>query len=125
MLSCQLPCEPPTLDFACERFDGFLSAHAVVPIGGMLWAHLFVTLFAVVVLVRLAHREVPFPVALAQLRLGGDDPAVLRARVLSAAACLPQGRPDLTLYRLKSVLPDLHRVLGPDHPDTLPTTTSL
>ncbi|WP_190046954.1 tetratricopeptide repeat protein [Streptomyces galilaeus] len=92
-----------------------------VPIGGMLWVHLIVTLSAVVVLVRLAHREVPFPVALAQLRLGGDDLAVLRARVLSAAASLQQGRPDLTLYRLKSVLPDLNRVLGPAHPDTLST----
>ncbi|MEU0114712.1 tetratricopeptide repeat protein [Streptomyces bobili] len=92
-----------------------------VPIGGMLWIHLFLTLSAVVVLVRLAHREVPFPVALAQLRSGGDDPAVLRARVLSAAACLQQGRPDLTLYRLKSVLPDLDRVLGPDRPHTLST----
>ncbi|MFD7684927.1 tetratricopeptide repeat protein [Streptomyces sp. NPDC059781] len=85
----------------------------------MLWVHLFVALCAVVVLVRLAHREVPFPVALAQLRLGGDDPAVLRARVLSAAACLMQGRPGLAVYRIKLVLPDLTRVLGADHPDTL------
>ncbi|MEV6612992.1 tetratricopeptide repeat protein [Streptomyces sp. NPDC051051] len=92
-----------------------------VPIGGMLWVHLLVALCAVTVLVRPAHREVPFPVALAQLRLGGDDPAVLRARVLSAVACLPQGRPDLTLSRLRSVLPDLTRVLGPDHPETLST----
>ncbi|MEW2045196.1 tetratricopeptide repeat protein [Streptomyces sp. NPDC005476] len=90
-----------------------------VPIGGLLWFHLLVTLCAVGVLVRLAHRELPFPVALAQLRLGGDDPVVLRARVLSAAACLPQDRPGLALYRLKSVLPDLTRVLGPSHPDTL------
>ncbi|MEU5398015.1 tetratricopeptide repeat protein [Streptomyces sp. NPDC005963] len=90
-----------------------------VPIGDMLWIHLFVTLFAVVLLTRLAHQEVPFPLALAQLRLGADDPAVLRARVMSAAVCLPQGRADLALSRVKSVLPDLTRVLGPLHPDTL------
>ncbi|MGV9557762.1 tetratricopeptide repeat protein [Streptomyces sp. NPDC003522] len=93
----------------------------VVPIGGMLWLHLLVALCAFTVLAGLAHREVPFPVALAQLRLGGDDPAVLRARVLSAVVCLPRGRADLTLARLRSVLPDLTRVLGPDHPDTLST----
>lgn len=91
----------------------------LVPVGELLWVHLLVTSCAFVLLVRMAHREVPFPLALAQLRLGGDDPAVLRARVLSAAACLPQGRPDLARERLKSVLPDLTRVLGPGHPDTL------
>ncbi|MGW1669348.1 tetratricopeptide repeat protein [Streptomyces sp. NPDC002324] len=90
-----------------------------VPIGAPLWVHLAVTLGAVVTLVRMANREIPFPVAVAQWRLGGDDPGVLRARVLSAAACLPQGQPGLAVYRLKSVLPDLTRVLGASHPDTL------
>ncbi|WP_405647821.1 tetratricopeptide repeat protein [Streptomyces uncialis] len=91
----------------------------VVPVGDMLWLHLAVTLSALVLLVRLAHREVPFPLALAQLRLGGDDPALLRARVLSAAHGMQQGRIGLVLTRLRLVLPDLTRVLGPDHPDTL------
>ena len=90
-----------------------------VPIGGPLWAHLVVTLGAVVTLVGMAKREIPFPVAVAQWRLGGDDPDVLRARVLSAVACLRQGQPGLAVYRLKSVLPDLARVLGPEHPETL------
>ncbi|MDX3751020.1 tetratricopeptide repeat protein [Streptomyces sp. AK08-02] len=91
-----------------------------VPVGGTLWVHLLVALCALTVLVRLAHREVPFPLALAQLRLGGDDPVVLRARVLSAAAAwMEQGRLELAAERLKSVLPDLTRVLGASHPDTL------
>jgi hypothetical protein len=34
-------------------------------------------------------------------------------------ACLPRGRAGLALYRLRSVLPDLTRVLGPQHPETL------
>ncbi|MFE7834691.1 tetratricopeptide repeat protein [Streptomyces sp. NPDC057474] len=90
-----------------------------VPVGGLLWVHLGVTLGAVVTLVRMANREIPFPVAVAQWRLGADAPDVLRARVLSAAACLQQGQPGLAVYRLKAVLPDLTRVLGADHPDTL------
>lgn len=90
-----------------------------VPVGGPLWIHGFVTLGAIFVLVLMANREIPFPVAVAQWRLGGDDPDVLRARVLSAAACLRQGQPELAVYRLNSVLPDLNRALGADHPDTL------
>ncbi|WP_328506912.1 tetratricopeptide repeat protein [Streptomyces sp. NBC_00391] len=90
-----------------------------VPIGALLWVHLSVTLGAIVTLVRMANREVPFPVAVAQWRLGGDDPDVLRARALSAVACLQQGQPALAVYRLKSVLPDLARALGPDNPETL------
>ncbi|GGZ71070.1 tetratricopeptide repeat protein [Streptomyces echinoruber] len=90
-----------------------------VPVGRMLWIHLLVALCAVMLLVRMAHREVSFPMALAQLRFGGDDPDVLRGRVLSAVVCLARGRPGLALHRLESVLPDLNRVLGPDHPDTL------
>jgi hypothetical protein len=90
-----------------------------VPVGGPLWAHLVVTLGAVVTLVSMAKREIPFPVAVAQWRLGGDDPDVLRARVLSAVACLQQGQPGLAVYRLESVLPDLTRARGADHPDTL------
>ncbi|WP_307835478.1 tetratricopeptide repeat protein [Streptomyces adelaidensis] len=90
-----------------------------VPMGGTLWIHLCVTLGAVVVLVRMASREVPFPVAAAQWRLGGDEPAVLRARALSAAACLQQGQPGLAVFRRNAVLPDLVRVQGADHPDTL------
>ncbi|MFM9698890.1 tetratricopeptide repeat protein [Streptomyces europaeiscabiei] len=90
-----------------------------VPMGGPLWLHLVVTLGAVVTLVRMANREVPFPVAVAQWRLGGDDPDVLRARTLSAVVALQQGQPGLAVYRLKSVLPDLTRALGPDHPETL------
>ncbi|MFF7262032.1 tetratricopeptide repeat protein [Streptomyces sp. NPDC008159] len=92
-----------------------------VPIGGLIWVHLLISLGAVVALARMAHREVPFPVALAQLRLGGDHPAVLRARALSAAMALQRGRPDIALYRLNSVLPDMTRVLGPAYPDTLST----
>ncbi|MFE9773425.1 tetratricopeptide repeat protein [Streptomyces sp. NPDC005931] len=90
-----------------------------VPVGGMLWTHLLVSLGATSVLVRLAHREVPFPVALMQWRLGGDDPRVLRARALSAVACLPRGRVGVAVTRLQEVLPELTRVMGPDHPDTL------
>ncbi|WP_327250216.1 tetratricopeptide repeat protein [Streptomyces sp. NBC_01244] len=90
-----------------------------VPIGGPLWAHLIISLGGISGLVRMAHREIPFAVAVAQWRLGGDDPAVLRARVLSAAACLPRGRGDLAMARLKAVLADLSRVQGPEHPDTL------
>jgi hypothetical protein len=96
-------------------------AGGFVPIGGALWVHVLVSLSAIIVLVRIAHHEVPFPVARAQWRLGGDDPAVLRARVLSAAAALQQGRADVAVARLKAVLPDLTRVLGPDFPDTLST----
>ncbi|MER6345215.1 tetratricopeptide repeat protein [Streptomyces sp. NPDC001595] len=90
-----------------------------VPIGGLLWLHLLLALGAVVTLLRMAHRETPFPVALAQWRLGGDHPDVLRARVMSAAMALQQGQPGLAVHRLKSALPDLTRVLGAQHPDTL------
>ncbi|MFD9138363.1 tetratricopeptide repeat protein [Streptomyces bottropensis] len=92
-----------------------------VPVGVLLWVHLVVTLGAVITLVRLANRELPFPLAVAQWRLGGDDPDVLRARALSAAACLQQGQPGLAVYRLNAVLPDMTRALGPDAPDTLST----
>lgn len=69
-----------------------------VPVGGMLWIHLLVALCAVVVLVRLAHREVPFPVALAQLRLGGDDrpfyaPVSCRQRRRGWSRAGPNSRP--------------------------------
>lgn len=90
-----------------------------VPMGGLLWLHLLLALSAVVSLLRMAHREIPFPVALAQWRLGGDHPEVLRARVMSAAMALQQGQPGLAVHRLKSALPDLTRVLGAQHPDTL------
>ncbi|MFE6365802.1 tetratricopeptide repeat protein [Streptomyces sp. NPDC057806] len=90
-----------------------------VPIGGLLWLHLLLALGAFVSLLRMAHREIPFPVALAQWRLGGDHPEVLRARVMSAAMALQQGQPGLAVHRLKSALPDLTRVLGAQHPETL------
>lgn len=90
-----------------------------VPIGVLLWAHLLVAGSAVAALARQAHREIPFPAAVAQLFMGGDDRGVLRARVLSAAMCLPKGRADLALSRIKAVMPDLTRVLGPKDPETL------
>ncbi len=90
-----------------------------VPVGGLLWLHLLVALGALVSLLRMAHRDIPFPVAVAQWRLGGDHPDVLRARVMSAAMALQQGQPGLAVHRLRSALPDLTRVQGARHPDTL------
>ncbi|MFE1287315.1 tetratricopeptide repeat protein [Streptomyces sp. NPDC058751] len=102
---------------------GGLVASAVgalfVPIGVLLWLHLCVAVSAVFTLVRLAHREIPLPIAVAQWRLGGDHPEVLRARTMSAAMALQRGQVGLAVYRLERALPDLVRVLGPDHPDTL------
>ncbi|MGW2823704.1 tetratricopeptide repeat protein [Streptomyces sp. NPDC001443] len=89
-----------------------------MPIGTLLRVHLFVTAGAIVALVRIAHREIPFPIAVAQRRLGGDHPQVLRARVMSAAPALQQGQAGLAVHRLEHALPDLVRVLGPAHPDT-------
>ncbi|WP_225860731.1 tetratricopeptide repeat protein [Streptomyces triticiradicis] len=90
-----------------------------VPVGTLLWLQLCVTVGAIITLVRIAHREVPFPIAVAQWRLGGDHPEVLRARAMTAAMALQQGQAGLAVHRLEHVLPDLVRVLGPDHPDTL------
>jgi hypothetical protein len=91
----------------------------VMPIGGMLWDYLLMALGLIVLLVLMAHREVPFPLALAQLRLGADDPRVLQARVASAAECVPRERIGLAVSRSDAVLPDLVRALGPGHPLTL------
>ncbi|MER6675022.1 tetratricopeptide repeat protein [Streptomyces sp. NPDC000983] len=90
-----------------------------VPVGGLLWLHLFLAVSAFITLVRMAHREIPFPVAVAQWRLGGDHPDVLRARVMTAAMALQQGQPGLAVHRLATTLPELVRALGADHPDTL------
>ncbi|MGW6918643.1 tetratricopeptide repeat protein [Kitasatospora sp. NPDC054939] len=90
-----------------------------VPVGGWLWVHALLAVNAVLTLGSMAHREIPFPVALAQLRLGGDDRNVLRGRVASAALCLPRGKVGLALLRLRAVVPELSRALGPEDPDTL------
>ncbi|GAA3300033.1 hypothetical protein [Streptomyces cinereospinus] len=54
------------------------------------------------------HRD-EFTAALAQWRLGGDLPEVLRARVMSAAMALQQGQPGLAVHRLKRSGPSFSR----------------
>jgi hypothetical protein len=44
-----------------------IAAALFVPMGGLMWLHLTVTLLAVGLLARPAHTEFPFPVALAQV----------------------------------------------------------
>ncbi|GIE91805.1 tetratricopeptide repeat protein [Actinoplanes regularis] len=52
-----------------------------------------------------------------------SDPAALQARLGRALALLAQHRTDAALAELDDLLPDLNRVLGPDHPVTLSART--
>ncbi|MER6629786.1 tetratricopeptide repeat protein [Streptomyces sp. NPDC000987] len=90
----------------------------VLPMNNVLWYALGCAM-TLTLLVRIAHREVPFGLALAQWRLGPDDESLLRARLASAVQCAQQGSTGLAVERLEALVPDLAAALGDDHTLTL------
>ncbi|MEU5100313.1 hypothetical protein [Streptomyces sp. NPDC020996] len=95
-----------------------MAGSVVLPIDDLLW-YLLGCAVTLTLLVRIAHREVPFGLAPAQWRLGPDDESLLRARLASAVQCAQQGSTGPAVEQLEALVPDLAAALGDDHTLTL------
>ncbi|MFI1990624.1 tetratricopeptide repeat protein [Actinoplanes sp. NPDC020271] len=89
----------------------FVVGTLIMPIG-QLWWYLPLAVVGELFLLWDARRQVM-----------AAHPAVLEARLRQVLGLLTQDRPDAALAHLEALLPDLDRVLGPDHPHTLSAQT--